>query len=368
MNTLNTIALISAESLDHFRSWVLRKTLSIQALRLIFISRPKRLFFLFSLSTLIALGSSLFFPLWSLLIGPLIYGIPHLYASLRYTHASLRQSPHQSLRRSQIFPLLSSVFTLTTLVRLWMHSQSMTTDALPLGELLPEWISFTLTLTVCLLFYRTSPSQLLRSLFSSSLILLVAWKFPIEVAGLLMLAHHFVGFLFWISLSRAQHTEHRVALTCSLIFTLIHALIFCGTFDPLYSFFTPAGEIPWAHLEYSQLGQLILPHATQEHTWFHAVVAYSFGQSMHYFIWLKALADQNHHHTTSPSFRQSLTLLLQDFNPFSLGVGVILSLCLFFIWGFINYPLARSLYFILASYHGFMELAACTFLPLRRTS
>jgi len=334
----------------------------------IFIHRPKRLLFLYTLSTLLALFSSLFFPLWSLLLGPLIYGIPHLYASLRYTHSCLSLTPHKPLKSSQSFLHLTSLFALITVTRLWMYSKSITTDLLPFGELLPEWTSFFLTLLACSFFYRASLSQFTRALLLSLLILFLAWSFPLEIAGLLMLTHHIVGFFFWIHLSRSNPSELKIALTCSLLFILIHAVIFLGCFDTLYSLFTPAGEISWANLEYSQLGQLIFPHAQEEHTWFHAVVAYSFGQSMHYFIWLKVIPDQNHYHPTPPTFKQSLRFLLQDFNPFSLGVGIALSLSLFLIWGFISYPTARSIYFILASYHGFMELAAATLLFRRSTS
>ena len=360
-----------AESLDSVRSKALRITLSSQALRNIFISKSKRLFLFYCITAILALGTSLFFPLWSLLLGPFLYGVPHLYSSLRYIHHALhskvptdqRTSPGRA--PSQAFIFFTLIFTLITSLRLWMYTHSITTEHLPLGELLPEWISYVVTFIGCVFLYRRSFQEVIQGLFLSTFILILTWHFPLELAGLIMLAHHFVGFFFWINFSKEKRSERRVAITCTFLFCILHLLIFLGVFDPLYTLFSPSGEIAWAELEYSQIGSLILPRATHYTTWFHATTAYAFGQTLHYFIWLKAIPDQHHYHSTPTTFRQSLKLLREDFPTSTLIIGALASCALFLIWMIWNYPLARTLYFILASYHGFMELAALSLLSRR---
>ena len=360
-----------AESLDWARSRVLRKTLAYPTLRKAFLTRSHRLFLFFILTTLFALLSSLFVPLWSLLLGPLLYGVPHLYSSLRYVHhALIPRSLNESAKATAgkghtLFLFLTLTFTLVTTLRLWMHFHSITLEALPLGDLLPEWLSYGVTCLGLSWIYRHSWRELAPGLTLTLCLLVLAWRFPLEIAGLLMLAHHFIGFLFWIHFSRKDAADFKIALLCSLLFCFLHVLIFLGVFDPLYALYSPSGEIAWANLEYSQIGALVLPHATEYTTLFHATTAYAFGQTLHYFLWLKAIPDQHHYHTTPTTFRQSLTLLLKDFRSPFLILGAVATGSLWMIWILWNYPMVRTLYFILASYHGFMELAALGL--LRRT-
>ena len=53
-------------------------------LRPIFINRASRLFFLYLLNVIVYLPLSLFFPVWILILGPIIWSIPHIFSSLRY--------------------------------------------------------------------------------------------------------------------------------------------------------------------------------------------------------------------------------------------------------------------------------------------
>ena len=117
----------------------------------------------------------------------------------------------------------------------------------------------------------------------------------------------------------------------------------------------------WAELDYLDLGAWIAPWAQDwvgsEWILYHCVVAYAFGQSMHYFVWLKAIPDQHHTSEAPTSFRQSLRLLQVDFGRKSVLVGAGLILLSLAAWAFVLFPQARALYFALAAYHGYLELA-----------
>src|SRR3954471_12798590 len=76
----------AALRVDGVRVATLRLTLAVPALREAFCRRPLRLAWLFALSCAVYLPLSLLFPLWVLAIGPVVFGIPHLFASLRYSH------------------------------------------------------------------------------------------------------------------------------------------------------------------------------------------------------------------------------------------------------------------------------------------
>jgi len=110
-------------------------------------------------------------------------------------------------------------------------------------------------------------------------------------------------------------------------------------------------------MDYADLGKMILYGSTDYHLWFHAVVAYAFGQALHYFVWLKAIPDQQHHHEVPAGFRQSYRLLVEDFGRKTVAMMVIASLAMLGVWALQAMPEARATYFAVAAFHGYLEMA-----------
>ena len=77
-----------ALALDGVRARLLRLTMRVPRLRRIYLHRAHRHLAIFCVGAFFAFLGCIYFPLELLCAGPIIYGIPHLLASLRYTHVS----------------------------------------------------------------------------------------------------------------------------------------------------------------------------------------------------------------------------------------------------------------------------------------
>src|SRR5262249_24558861 len=130
--------------------------------------------------------------------------------------------------------------------------------------------------------------------------------------------------------------------------------------DWIYRFARPALVLDIASLTVEDTGKLIGPWAVggwQNSFWLHACIAFAFGQALHYFVWLKAIPDQFHYHEVPTSFRQSLSLLSRDFGRTLALALVVISVGAIVAWSFMSFQQARLVYFCLAAYHGYLELA-----------
>lgn len=351
-----------AKLFDDFRSRILKFTLQIQILRSIFCNRSLRLLTLFLISFSISLTVSVFFPLWVLLIGPVIYGVPHIFASIRYFHYAV-SGPEQfknELVKKKTYFILCLLTAFVALYRLTSSAHLFNMNF----PVLSEWRGSTyievfgvlITFTVASWIYRKSLYQNLRGILLITPLFLGYWLQPFYTIGLLILIHNFVAFFYWI-ISSKNEAEKRVAYFATAAISTTTLLIFFGLFDPLYKYLTPSTDLPFAQLRVENLGQMILPWSSDYLTWLHTSIAYGFGQMLHYFVWLKVIGDQFHYHEMPTSFRQSFRLLQNDFGK--IGVIRVLGIVIMstFIWIFFRYPQARLIYFCLAAFHGFLEIA-----------
>jgi hypothetical protein len=142
-------------------------------------------------------------------------------------------------------------------------------------------------------------------------VLLAAWHAPLYLAAFLLMFHNAVAFVFWVHTARPGR-ERGVALA-SRFFLLVCALILFGRFDILYGWLEPQGESAFLRYDYGEMGRLLVPWSSDYHDWFHFFSCYAFGQALHYFVWLKAIPDQNLKTETTQSFRRSKELLLREF-------------------------------------------------------
>jgi hypothetical protein len=350
---------MAAEVLDHFRAGILRSTLQIQLFRSWFLNRPSRLLILFGLSCISSLVLSVFFPLWVLLLGPLIYGVPHIFSSIRYFHHSVSKTALYEVRddqRFRMFKVLSGV-----LVSVFAYRLLITADYFQLNlPSMSEWSGSTyvesgalgFTVVVAAWIYGIAARRIFQGLlFSIPLVLGFAF-YPAWTIGALVLIHNFVAFVYWMIASDKE--ERKVASFAFVVTLLATGLIFGGVFD---SWARPSLILDLANLSIVDTGKLIAPWSSSERLFLHACVAFAFGQSLHYFVWLKAIPDQHHYQKIPTTFRHSLTLLRQDFGYTMASALIALSVGSILFWSFMSFQKARLIYFCLASYHGYLELA-----------
>ncbi len=344
----------------------LRLILGTDMMRRAFRNRAVRLSLLFALSVLIYLPLSLFFPLWVLAIGPLVWGIPHIFASLRYQNEiavrSSQAGPRQDFRRALFFSC--AVWAGITLFRLY-------TDVL---QNLSVWdrthpgiieAGFAILLLAGLShIFRRNLKQLLISAVILVPLTLALWHLPLAVSGILILAHNFVACIFWI-LAAKEDRDRKVAIGATFVFVAIHALVFMKAFDEIINLVPIASTLAWSGMSIDGLGHMIVPWSDDLSVWYRSVSLYAFGQSIHYFIWLKAIPDLQTQTQIPTSIRTSWNFLKRDFGLKLAIAACALSLIPLGVWVFLSFEWAHNVYFAFASCHGYFEFAGLGLLAVK---
>jgi hypothetical protein len=311
-----------------------------------------------SLALIVLLFVALIAPLLLLFIGPMLYGIPHLISSARYLPRFFVRDRHWS-------PL---VLILTVVCVLLFLSESATAKSLSYRF---NFWAFTLSFVAfsLWLFWKRqwSLSTLATRGVFAGILATVFWCYPVRTAASLMLIHNFVAYLFWW-MSRKDSRESRTIILCALQFLGVHALIFSAYLD---SFIL---NIDQSFLGSSVFGirlvgigaQIASAFDSDISTFYRAAVAYAVGQSLHYFVWLKAIPEQHLNKQFPTAFQESFRLLQRDMGRWMAVVAVAASLVFLLVHAVVPYANLRYAYLLLASYHGLAEIAALV--AARRTA
>lgn len=344
--------------LDELRVRFLRATLAAPALRSVFTSRPKRLLVSFISSGILYLIAALYVPLWVLLLGPLVLGIPHLLASIRFTHKSLGGASEKKLAPHVMGLLLVAVAG-------YRLAENHGLVQPILWERLPNWAelaAMTALMVLIPLLYRKRPG--LPALIAFAPLVALSYAFPFETLGALVLLHNLVAFAFWLRASSSR-AERAIAIFCAAMFVGVSGAILLGAFDFTRSWLFASESILNDQINVFTTGQLVLPYTEDPLLLFRAVAAYAFGQSIHYFVWLKAIPEQSHVNPVPASFKRSYIMIRQDLGRALLLAGFALTIVIAGAWLFLNVGEMRVLYFALASFHGYLEIAALGFFDSR---
>ncbi len=365
-----------AECFDFIRSRILRVTLRPSWARPFFYKRSLRLALLFAVSCSISLPLALFFPLWLLLFGPLVYGVPHIVSSLRYFHHSAERASSARAPQTRRLAFSAAAFIL---LLVFAHRLLLTQSFFNLSiPQLSEWkgstyvdlIALGMTFLLGTWIYRKTLFQFLAGLAALAPLAIAFWYQPMWTIGAMVLIHNFIAFVYWIRSTRTK-SENLVAWAAFGITLGVSTAIFFGLFDDVYRYFhdfQPRLVLQVVQLTAEDTGRLIAPWwQGSDAFWLHACSVYAFGQALHYFVWLKAIPDQFHSHDVPTSFRQSLQLLSQDFGRAVALALVFISVVSIVIWSFMSLQEARMIYFCLAGYHGYLEIAGLA-LSLRRSA
>jgi hypothetical protein len=336
-----------AQKLDSVRVLVLKTTMRSPLLKKVFVTRALRLSLFFALSLIANFMFAAKFPLWSLLIGPIVLGVPHLLSSIRYVPQMNSQTATENSKK--LYTTVGSLFVFMAVARLGLtHFNVQLLNQFP--NLLEVFVG-TLSLGVVIAIQRTWDKVLpalgiLIPLFGATLL------YPLQTVGALVLLHNAVGFFFWIKAARSK-LDRLVAIGSLLIFIAVNALLFLGIFD--FLFMTRSTGILNGALNSLSIGSMIFPNGSFV-LWERAVTAYAFGQGIHYFVWLKAIPEQNLNYEHPVSFVQSLRYLEKDFNKIALWTVLLASITLLAYAVVASFPAARYLYLSGSAFHGYFEI------------
>jgi hypothetical protein len=346
---------------DHWRAGVLRWSLQLEPLRLVFLSRPLRLGFTFGLSLIVNLYLACAAPMLLLVLGPLVMGVPHLFAGVRYLPEIVAGEPLSGPIHKRLSLVLAIALFGVAFVRIGVSYFHISLPALGLVDGW-EWLALGLT---ALAFFPLAKRhwQITWRFFILAPLLIGSWFYPFATAGLLILVHNFVPFIFWFKLGRSR-ADRRVSLLAAGAFVAMSTLILTGELD----FLARALSLPFhffKSVDPYMIANQIFPTAQSTRWLERGLMAYAFGQSLHYFVWLKAIPEQSLRQQVPLSFVQSGKLWLEALGKPLMAMALILSCLLPASALFFDVGLLRNLYLAGVTAHGYLELAALPFLMNR---
>lgn len=301
---MRTVAASPLQLVDGFRrAWY--RALGVGLCRFL-AERERRVAVLGVAAVTLLFLATCFAPALLLVWGPLVVGVPHVAADVRY----LVVRPWSSrLAWIAAAPALAATW-------IWPHA----------------WVGL-LAPAAALLVAPGSPVKRGAGVLVALLLAAVAWQVGYTADLTFAYLHNVVALgLFWAWAPRRGRL-HFLPLACVLGFGALLALGVAGDAD--LARFLPGP------------------------TWL--VQLFAFTQAVHYFVWLRLIPEQDRPRPTPRSWRGSLRALVKD-------LGWPLVLCFtgatifIFVWGVIDAEVARVGYLRAVLFHGHLEVVAAALL------
>ncbi len=280
---------------------------------------------------LAALALTAVVPLWLLALGPIVWGVPHVLADVRYLW--VRPGHHRNLALWIVagVPLLILSFT----------SQPMWGLSATAGALLVA---------------RGSIARKLIGLTIVCPLIVVSWWAPFVAAVAFAHAHNLIGVGFWWSWRRRRGWLHTLPL---VVFAAGSALILFGGLDPIVAACSSldgrAGGVDlWGHLA-------TLAPDLPVRLGMRLVLFFAFAQSAHYAVWVRLVPEEDRGRETPRTFAASLRALRADLGWPVLAIAIAAALGLA-VWAAFDLFAARVGYLRAILFHGHLEMAAAALL------
>jgi len=278
---------------------------------------------------LIAFALTLAGPFWLLAIGPVIWGVPHILADVRYLVV------RPGLHRQRFWWLLVAVPLVVAGAA--YH---------------PMIFGFTAVGAVALI----TKGKIWRKFVVLASALMLAFV-AVRAGNVSMIifahAHNFIAILLWWCWRPRPRPRHAIV---PVFFLILGALLFFGVFEPNLSGnkAVPAGLQPGDHLA-------SLAPGLSDSFGLRLVILFAYAQTVHYGVWLRLIPEEDRNQSTPRPFSASARALLRD-----MGAPLLIAALLFSIllagWAVFDLFAARSTYLRMALFHGYLELSAAAFL------
>lgn len=277
--------------------------------------------------------ATLLSPFWLLALGPVFLGVPHLMADVRYL--VLRPGLH---RRGSLWWLVA---LLIVVAGFGFHSMECGLAAVALTALIS----------------RGYWSRRISALLFTVVLAVGVWAAGGSAGLIFAHLHNFIAVMLWWCW-RPRTSRHQ--LTMPLLFLAVSALLLSGWLVPWTQGFAwqPEGLGPDYHLSFLAPG-MGEPWAKR------LVLLYAFAQSVHYGVWLRLIPEDDRPQETPRTFRSSAQALATDLGTPLLAATALLALGIAG-WALFDLTSARENYLRMALFHGYLELAAATWLFVER--
>lgn len=283
------------------------------------VSRDARVGFGGTVLVALALGAAGFVPAWMLGIGPLVWGVPHVLADIRYL--VVRPGLH---RRRRISAALVAAIALSFGFGI--------RGAIAGGA-------------AAVLLSRASVARKLAVVGVSGVLFAIAAACAETADVVFAHCHNLVAIgFFWAFRRRAS----RLFLLPVVAFVCGAVLLLAGTFDGL-ALATRIGTLDLELARETLAPGLDTTAATR------LVLLFAFAQSVHYIVWIALIPAEARSRETPPSLRQAARAIVSDLGSLVVLAGLVTTTVLG-VWAFRDLASARSMYLAVASFHGWLEV------------
>jgi hypothetical protein len=295
-----------------------------------------------TLSIALALVLTALAPLELLALGPIVLGVPHLAADVRYLVVRPRLHTRPAFWLAVVVPLVA------------------------LGVTTQGWLGFVAVAGAALALPRAWSARRVLAIAAASSLAVLAWWLPRTVGPVMAHVHNLVAvafFLAWPHLVSRERTSHW-HLVPTALFALATLAIFAGVIDPIA---LDVGEVAIRdgfgtsldmHL-YSLAPRGLDGGSVLDATGPSAlrfVLFFAFAQSVHYGTWLRVIPEEDRARPTPRTFRASVAALREEGSLPVMLVFAVLALGLA-VWAVFDVYAARVGYLRGALFHGYLELA-----------
>lgn len=280
-----------------------------------------------------SLAATLVSPFWLLALGPVLLGVPHLVADLRY----LVFRPQLHRRWVMWLPVGAPLL----LAGLGFHSVA----------------SGLVACAAMALLARGTVGRKLVALGAVAILMAGAWAAGRNAGLVFAHLHNFIAVLLWWCW-RPRSGGPQLAVP--LLFLAVSVLIMAGWLEPWARglAWQPGDLGPGYHLSFLAPG-MADPWGLR------LVLLFAFAQSVHYSVWLRLIPEDDRPQATPRTFRASARALRADLGSPLLAGAVLLSLGNA-LWAVLDLAEARENYLRMALFHGYLELIAATWLFVER--
>lgn len=274
-------------------------------------------------------------PLWMLLLAPLLLGVPHVVADLRY----LLLAPGTAPRRLA-WALLVPLAALTVL-----------RVAVVVGR--PGWPRVEVLLglaavIVALVLVEAAGWKRVLAFAAVAALAAVAFAWPGLIALTLGHLHNAIAVGLWLAWARASARE--IVTSTALVGACALAIV-AGAFDPILAA-SGAWTAPAAGLDLDSLAASLAPGLGAT-TAVRVVLLFAFAQALHYAVWLVLLPAAARADRPPRSLVASLRA---DLGTAGLTAALLASLAVP-LAGLIDAAGTRAVYLSLVLFHGWLEVA-----------
>ena len=326
--------------LDAARRSAFRVVLKHPAFSGVVTRRDARIALFASLHAIVAFTLAVFCPVLLLVLGPIVLGVAHVAADMRYLVV------RRALPRG-----MQHVVWACCLVLVGMRVLA-ECRILPLGLDRAEWAfvaAWVALFAVCGATSARSPGRGVLAVVLSCTLAFSALSDPATARLVFLQAHNVVALVLWLYLFR---TRRRIVVLPLAIVALGTVLLASGK---LYGLTLHHGQAAAFGVHVLAASDWLVPGLRADHA-IGLTSAFAFLQSVHYAVWLLYVPQDDCHFEATRSFRASLRALVRDFGRGWLAIIVLAAFTVVAL-AFFNAVKTRHTYLSIAMFHGYLELA-----------